>query len=725
MPELTQENRLLTISTPLGDDVVLLTGFSGTEEFSRPFHYHLDLLSEDTGILPKDIVGKAVGWTIDVQNNPRHFHGIVNRFQAGGLDLRGRRVYRAEVVPWLWFLTLTSDCRIFQEKNVPTIISAIFSDLGFTDFKKQLSGTYDNRVYCVQYRESAFNFVSRLMEEEGIFYFFEHEESKHTLVMADRKTAYFDSPDATVKYGPGSRTYGYISSWERLAEYRTGKWTQTDYDFENPSTKLKATVSTLMKYQGVSKIERYDYPGEYLTTGLGGERVKVRIEAEEAANDGFVASGGCISFTPGAKFTLEDAPTDAENAEYVITSVTHTATDQSYDAGGRSSYDCAFKCIESKVLYRSPRYCPRPVVHGPQTAVVVGPSGEEIYTDKYARVKVQFHWDRVGTNDENSSCWLRVGQTLAGNAWGSVFLPRIGQEVIVSFLEGNPDQPLVTGLVYNAEQMPPYAMPDNMTRTVIKTRSTPGGDGDTFNELYFEDKKDNEDIYFHAQKDFHRKVEHDDDLKVDHDQTITVKNARTIEIQEADDKLTVTKGNRMVTISSGNLVIAVSKGAMATTISKGDCNLEVTKGKMSTLVGAGDYAMEISKGKMATLVGTGDCTLDVSKGNRSVTVGKGNDSHTVSTGNRSVTIDKGNDSLSIKMGNQTTKVDLGKIGTEAMQAIELKVGQSSLKIDQTGVTIKGMMIKIEGQVMAEMKAVIGKVSADALLQLKGGITMIG
>jgi type VI secretion system secreted protein VgrG len=365
------------------------------------------------------------------------------------------------------------------------------------------------------------------------------------------------------------------------------------------------------------------------------------------------------------------------------------------------------------------------VVHGPQTAVVVGPSGEEIYTDKYARVKVQFHWDRVGTNDENSSCWLRVGQTLAGNAWGSVFLPRIGQEVIVSFLEGNPDQPLVTGLVYNAEQMPPYAMPDNMTRTVIKTRSTPGGDGDTFNELYFEDKKDNEDIYFHAQKDFHRKVEHDDDLKVDHDQTITVKNARTIEIQEADDKLTVTKGNRMVTISSGNLVIAVSKGAMATTISKGDCNLEVTKGKMSTLVGAGDYAMEISKGKMATLVGTGDCTLDVSKGNRSVTVGKGNDSHTVSTGNRSVTIDKGNDSLSIKMGNQTTKVDLGKIGTEAMQAIELKVGQSSLKIDQTGVTIKGMMIKIEGQVMAEMKAVIGKVSADALLQLKGGITMIG
>jgi len=323
---------------------------------------------------------------------------------------------------------------------------------------------------------------------------------------------------------------------------------------------------------------------------------------------------------------------------------------------------------------------PKARVDGTQTAVVVGPAGEEIFTDKYGRVKVQFYWDRQGKKDANSSCWVRVGTSWGGKQWGATHIPRIGQEVVIAFEEGDPDQPVIVGSVYNANLMPPYTLPDNRTQSGIKSRSSLKGDAETFNELRFEDKKDSEEIYFHAQKDFNRVVENNDTLKVGFlkkdkgDHTIEIFNNHSLKVgcPEADE---------------------------------------------------GSQTVEVYKDRTETLK-TGNEKLTVEQGNRDVNVKMGNDTHKIDQGNRDVKIDMGNDSLKISMGNQTTKLDLGKSETEAMQSIELKVGQSSIKIDQTGVTIKGMMISIEGQVKTDVKGVMTTVNGDGMLTLKGGLTMI-
>lgn len=662
MATFTGEKRTLLMTTPLGQDALLLTSFSGTEEISRLFTYQLEMLSENDAIDPRDIVGKSVSWGVQhFDKEPRYFNGVVSRFVASSLVNRDLRAYRAVVVPWLWFLTRTTNCRIFQKKSVPDIIQAVFDQLGFTDYEIALTGSYAPWEYCVQYRETAFNFVSRLMEQEGIFYFFRHEEGKHTLVLADQKSAYQDCPESHVHYAEGTVASGHISSWQHGYEFRSGKWTQTDYNFETPSRNLLASTNTLVSLPGAGKYEIFDYPGEYEVKGDGDALTKIRMQEEEVPYDVVSASSVCCTFAPAGKFTVESQEVEAESGKsYVITSIQHSATDTSFGGTATgSTYSNRFTCIPDSVTFRPARTTPKPMVAGPQTAVVVGPSGEEIYTDKYGRVKVQFFWDREGKKDENSSCWIRVAENWAGKNWGIVFNPRIGQEVIVEFLEGDPDRPIITGRVYNAEQMPPYDLPANQTRSVIKTRSSKGGGTENFNELRFEDKKGSEEIYFHAEKDFNRVVENNDTLKVGS--------------PKAED---------------------------------------------------GSQTIEIYKDRTET-VKTGNEKVTIEQGNRTITVSQGNDTHKISMGNRDVQIDMGNDTLTIKMGNQTTKLNLGSSSTEALQSIELKVGQSSVKLDQTGVTIQGMIIKIQGQIQTQVQGLMTQISADAMLQAKGAITMIG
>jgi type VI secretion system secreted protein VgrG len=686
---------LMTISTPLGRDKLLLKGFRGSEGISRLFRFELDLLSEDPNIKYTDIIGKEVTISLMLASGkPRYFSGIISRFGQGGTDDLFTS-YHAEMVPWLWFLTRTADCRIFQNKTIPDIIKQVFSDLGFNDVSDLLKGTYAPREYCVQYRETDFNFVSRLMEEYGIFYFFKHEQGKHTLVLGDAPSANQDCPGqnqfrfyiATIAV----QQEDIVNGWHTEQELRTGRCTLTDYNFETPSSNLLANTATIDKVGGNSKFDTYDYPGKYLIKSDGDKLVKIRMEEEEAPH--LVANGtsDARSLVTGYKFTLNGHYRDDMNTSYVLTDIEHVAHTTSYSAskGAKEDhYSNAFRCIPASVPFRPPRLTPHPTVPGPQPAVVVGPSGEEIYTDKYGRVKVQFFWDRKGTKDEKSSCWIRVSQFWAGKQWGAIFLPRIGQEVMVDFLEGDPDQPLITGRVYNAEQMPPYSLPDNMTQSGIKTRSSKGGGADNFNEIRFEDKKGSEDLFIHAEKDMHREVENDDSLTVGHDQTITVKNNRTEEVTEGNETVEIKKGNRSHTVTQGNETLTVKTG---------------------------NRVVEVS---------TGNDTHTVKTGNRLVEVNTGNDDHKVKMGNRGVEISMGNDSLKISMGNQTTKLDLGASSTEAMQSITLKVGQNSITIDQMGVTVKGMMISIEGQVQTEVKGLMTTVKGDAMLTCKGGITMI-
>ncbi len=545
---LTQENRLMAIETPLGKDVLLLTGFRGREAVSSPFSFELSLISENHGIAFESIIGKNVTVSLVLANGQeRLFNGIVSRFSQGrggggetGSDPRFSH-YAATMVPWLSLLQHTADVRIFQELNAPDIIEKVFREGGFNDFRIKLSGSYDKRDYCVQFRETHFNFVSRLMEEEGIYYYFQHERGRHTLILADSPSEHRNCPHqeyARYQISSGmDLEEDVIQGLVKSQEVKPAKVTLNDYNYSMPNTDLKSSVSSRQAL-GQGEREVYDFPGLYPNKGRGERLTTVRMEEEEARITTIEGTSNCRAFTSGYRFTLKDHyRNDWNNRAYVLTELEHEASEGANFPGGQglggASYTNRFACIPIDVPFRPERRTPKPVVHGTQTAVVVGPGGEEIHTDELGRIKVQFHWDRKGKKDENSSCWIRVGQVWAGPQWGAVFIPRIGQEVIVAFLEGNPDRPLVIGCVYHQSNQPPLDLPGEKTRSTVKSDSTIGGGG--FNEIRFEDKKGQEEIYVHAQKDRTIEVENDQSHTIKHDRTATVMNNSTETVQGKKD----------------------------------------------------------------------------------------------------------------------------------------------------------------------------------------------
>jgi type VI secretion system secreted protein VgrG len=654
MANYTQSGRTLAITTPLGADVLLLAGFSGREEMSRLFSYQLDLLSTKLDIAAADIVGKQVTFSVfRPEGTPRYFNGYVCRFAAGEMHRQGLRRYRAEVVPWLWFLTRTADCRIFQDKTVPQIIEQIFKDLGFTAYEMGVKRTYPKWEYCVQYRETDFNFVSRLAEQEGIFYFFKHENGKHTLVLADQTSAYKDCPDKEISYLPGTPTFGNITRWEHQYEFRPGKWAQTDYYFETPSTSLMTNATSLVKLSGNDKLEVYDYPGEYEKKADGEAEIKIRMEEEEVHYDVVAGSGSTWTFAPGLKFKMKSHECANEAGKgYVITAIDHSAVEGSFVAGEAPGelYSNSFTCIPDAVVFRPARITPKPVVQGVQTAVVVGPKGEEIYTDKYGRIKVQFYWDREGKKDEKSSCWMRVAQPIAGKRWGMSFWPRIGQEVVVTFLEGDPDRPLVTGCVYNAEQMPPYLGdgPDSKHKadnkvSGFKSSTTLGGTG--FNELRFDDTKDKQQIFLHAERNM--------DVRVKNESMETV-------------------------ISHRHLIVGSEKDSK-----KSDQRELVTQHKHQTIKG---NQVENIQGNMELLVGGGE------GGNQDIVIKK--DKKELVEGDNHVHVKK----------NRNEKVDMSQSLTVGMNQQE-KVGQNHALEAGMAIHIKaGMTLVLEAGVQLSLKA---------------------
>jgi type VI secretion system secreted protein VgrG len=514
MGDYTQQGRLVAIFTPLGEDVLLLQRLAGQESISGLFRFDLELLSENSAISFSDIVGQPATIALDAGDaGTRYFNGHLSRFAQSGRDDRFTH-YRAELVPWLWFLTRTADCRIFQKMAVPDIIVKVFQGLGFKNFKNSLQSSYSPREYCVQYRETDFNFVSRLMEESGIFYFFEHDKDKHTLVLGDSPAVHKDCPGISkVVYDTSAGSQhelDTITEWYVEQEFRPGQYTLNDYNYETPATSLMANVNGIAGPGSLPKYEIYDYPGAYTAKADGDKLAKLRMQEEEAPCLVTHGAGTCRALAAGFRFSLADHYRRDLNKAYVLTRVQHYASVGSFYAGGQSapeSYSNEIVCIPQDVAFRPPRQIPKPVVQGPQTAVVVGPAGEEIYTDKYGRVKVQFHWDREGKYDENSSCWIRVSQLMAGKKWGAMWLPRVDQEVIIEFLEGDPDQPIVTGRVYNAVQTVPYGLPDEKTKSTIKSLSSKGGGG--FNEIRFEDAKGSEQIFIHAEKNQDIRIKND------------------------------------------------------------------------------------------------------------------------------------------------------------------------------------------------------------------------
>ena len=460
----TQAGQFISIMTPLGDDVLLLRKFTGDEGISQLFNFHLELVSEKRPIGIESIIGQNVTVNMTLTNGrKRYFNGFVSEFAQTGQDAQFI-YYQAKMVPWLWFLSQTSDCRIFQNKTVPEIAMQLFQELGFRDFRNALQGIYERLDVALQYRETEFNFISRLMEREGMFYFFEHEQGKHTLVIADQPAAHPVLPGTpALSYQPGDGSGAGGDVITRLAsrrEWRPGKYTMNDYNFETPSTNLEVTSASAVEVGGNRRYELYEYPGDYGKKAQGESLARIRLQEVESISQVVSGTSSCRAMATGYRFTLMGHDRQELNQAYVTTNVHHEAkVANGASAGDMETYTNEFVAIPYSVPFRPLRLTLQPVVRGPETGVVVGPKGEEIFVDQYGRVKVQFHWDRNGKRDENSSGWIRVAQPWAGKQWGTLFIPRGGDEVLVEFLHGDLHRPVVIGSLYNGDDRPPNPLP--------------------------------------------------------------------------------------------------------------------------------------------------------------------------------------------------------------------------------------------------------------------------
>ncbi len=539
-----------------------LDSLNATETLGRPFLFELDLSSGKAKGDLKSMLGSSATVSIKQGKGKRYYNGVLTRIAYAGMS-GGTYRYRAEVRPKIWLLSRVQDCRIFQNKSAWTIITSILRDAGFDQFqdKRQNQAGEITLEYCVQYRETTLDFITRLMEQFGLYHYFTHADGQHTLMLADDPNSHTALTDKIPYYVDKTEHRGvqdHVWEWTSDLNLQSGAFTFRDYNFTTPTADLTAKSMQSGGHQ-YGSYEVYDYPGPYDTAANGQKLADVRMQDFSARRQTFHASSNARGLYCGCKFTLSNFNDDAQNREYLLIGATTSVTmaESMSDTRGEltDTFRCVFQAITGDTPFRLDRTTHQPVVQGPQTAKVVGELGQEITTDEYGRIKVKFPWDRSDTQDENSSCWIRVTQSWAGSSWGGMFIPRIGQEVVVEFLEGNPDRPLVTGCVYNAQVTVPYHLPDNKTRSTIKTNSSQGGGG--FNELRFEDKAGSEEVFFQAQKDYNKKVLHNETVTITQDHTTTV--------EQGNHGTTVSQGNHSLTVSTGSHSIDVSAGKSGVT----------------------------------------------------------------------------------------------------------------------------------------------------------------
>jgi type VI secretion system secreted protein VgrG len=704
----SQAKRAVQLKTPLGADALLVSHFAAREQISRPFEFDLELISETENVDADKLLGVAVTLQFKLPGDAgvRYFNGFVTEFSQEDYEDR-HHIYHATLRPWFWLLSRTSDCKIFQGKSVPDIFQAIVNQYKFPDFKLKLSGSYSPKNYCVQYRETDFNFLSRLLEQEGIHYFFEHQDGKHLMVLADDANAHGKIKGyETVPYYPPTTTAGqrerdHLESWAQKKSVESGAYSLTDYDYSAPKKSLLQT-SSISKSHARSDFEIFDYPAELgvYDSGEASRVAKVRIQELQTAQTLSRGSGNAAGLATGHNFSLSKYPRSDLNIEYLIIDSNLTIAADVHTSGaaeGDVEFKINLEAIDAKTPYRPQRITPKPVVQGAQTAVVVG-NGEEIYTDKYGNVKVQFPWDRHGKNDENSSCWIRVAQVWAGKQWGAMHIPRVGQEVIVSFLEGDPDQPIITGRVYNGANMPVYDLPANKTQSGIKSRSSKDGAAANFNEIRFEDLKGSELLTIHAEKDHSLSVENDEKHTVGRDEFHTVDRDETHHIKRdraktVDDNESVTIGkNRTESVGEAE-GITVGKSR---TVNVGE-NESISIGKTQSVTVGKDQLIDVGNNLTLTVAKDEGITVE---GNRTDTVSK---DETIDIGKNRKTDVGENDALKVAK----------KLVVEAGDEIELKSGDASITLKKDGtITIKGKDITLKGS---------GDITANA----SGNVTMKG
>ncbi|MCH2164939.1 MAG: type VI secretion system tip protein VgrG [Marinovum sp.] len=790
------ENRQIRMEGTYSSSPVNFKNARVVESLSTLTETTVEFFSTNDAIDLQDFLGGDINLIVETGDGAeRTFNGSVISVEYVGL-YQGQSHFVAELRPWLWFLTRTHDSRIFQEMTVLEIIQEVLTDHGFwQDVEKKTTSTYQPRTYCVQYHESDFDFISRLMEEEGIYYFFENDGKKLKMILADSISAHSPVPDhASIEFKFKEEDYrrraDHIFDWAENTGVTTGKVTLNDYDFEKPKADERKPNSIPKGKHRHKSYEHYRYPAHARPPMEGSAFARVRQEALAVRHLISRGAGNVRTMGVGQTFKLKEHPRKNNNMEYLVTRAVHTLqieTDYEseetrkplfdstipVDEDNPDSYRIVFDVIPKKEPFRAPQVTEWPAISGMQTAVVTGPSGEEIHTDKYGRIKVQFHWDRDGDNNDKSSCWVRCVMPWTGKNWGMIHIPRIGNEVAIHFEEGDPDRPICTGMLYNADNMPPYPLPDDKTKTGIMTRSSKQGNAKHYNELVFEDKKGAEFIRLNAERDMLEVVENNKEVFVGHthknlgdlsqrvnrNKTEVVREVRTHLVGMIEDLTVGMVYDEAVGLSKAETIgiykeetIGLTKPSMDNIV-EDIVNLAITiGGPISSLAYGGKYAdfgaaaTAISSlygalkqpGKKMSVNGvyekiiTGDKITTVSKskspspgkkGNVETKIEDGDETHEITKGKFTSKV-KGNHATKVTSGDLSVNVDMGKITMQAMKSIELKVGGNKILIDQKGITVSGIMVTVEGKATVDVGSPMTTVSADAILTLDGGLTMI-
>ena len=675
---------------------LLVHQFSGRESLSQPFEFVIDVVCDDANLDLDAPIGGAACLTLrgrlsDGARYTRCVHGVIERFVQVGAGHRQSR-YQATLVPTLKPLAFTRNSRIFQKTSAPSVTQRVLADARVPSdwVSALLHGKYGERDYCVQYQESDLDFISRLWEEEGIFYFFEHEKDKDTLVLGDGKHAF---PTLPVYAEAQLRDIPHLHE-ECLFEFRAesvlrpGATVLRDFKFKQPTLDLEASAQASQ----FTEYKMYFFPGEYVDPTIGNQYAKLRLEELQCLKNRYVGAGSVRAMLPGYKFSLCGHRREDCNQEFLIVSVEHRGTQpqalaEEGHAKQRASYENRVECISAKVPFRPLRNTKRPAITGVQTALVVGPAGEEIHCDDHGRVKVKFHWDRSPGRDDNSSCWIRVSQPWGGAGQGGVFIPRVGQEVVVQFLEGDPDRPLIVGRVYNGENPVPHGLPAAKNISTIRSASTPGGGG--YNEIKFDDSKGKELLHIHAQRDLDEVVEHDHRTLVHADQTNTVDGNQT-ETVTKNQKLTVTKGDQTITVQTGKRDTTIQQADTLTV--HASQTLQVDKQRQHT-VGLGE-TIHIGASQSTTVGASQSTTVEASQ---STTVG-------------------GTRTVNVAMA-ATENVGLAKaLSVGAGYAVQ--VGAAHM------LTVGGAMMKNVGTVLLESVGLLHRITAGMKWQLGVGAAKV-